>query len=160
MVRRVILSGLIFTVVILSSAFFDSFAPGFDRAMERAKAYADAINRDFREPEKIYRFLRREVRSEISEEAFCEAFAKERSYPYITPLYIFYPELTIAPDGSEATAVFKQAARLEGMTYTVKFIYEDGDYFADDWRQFIDGSYLEKFENIPYSLSWYYDVAD
>ena len=159
MVRRVVFCGSILIAVILLSGF-DSFAPGFERAMERAKAYASAINYDFREPEKIYRFLREEIRSEISETAFCEAFAKERSYPYITSLYIFYPELTVAPDRSEAVAVFKRAARLEGMTYSVKFVYENGDYFADDWRQFADGSYLEKFENIPYSLSWYYDVAD
>ena len=40
------------------------------------------------------------------------------------------------------------------------FVYEDGDYYIRDWEEFLDGSYLDKFENIPYSLDWYYDTEE
>ena len=79
---------------------------------------------------------------------------------FITPLYIFYPELTIAPDRKAARVVFKQAARIVGMEYTVRLVYENGDYYVEDWERFIDGSYLNKFDHISYSLDWYYDIVD
>ena len=34
------------------------------------------------------------------------------------------------------------------------------DYFVQDWEELIDGSYLEKFEDIPYSLDSYFDFTD
>ena len=46
------------------------------------------------------------------------------------------------------------------MTYEIRLQYENGDYYVEDWHQFIDGSYLDKFEDIPYSLDWYYDPED
>ena len=65
-----------------------------EAALARAKEYARAINFDFKTPEKIYAFLCREFREQMSEDEFIEAFNKERSYPYITPLYIFFPEIS------------------------------------------------------------------
>lgn len=131
-----------------------------EHALERAQAYAQAINHDYESPEKIYEFLSREIKDQISQEAFCEAFEKERSFPYITPLYLFYPELTVSEDATQVTVVYQQAARIIGMTYEITMVYEDGDYYVNDWYQFVDGSYLEKFEDIPYSLDWYYDPED
>ncbi len=128
-----------------------------DRAMLRAEAYAQAINQDYQTPEKIYAFLCSDFRAQMSEEAFCAAWEKERSYPYITPLYLFWPQLT-AYDGATAQVTFLRAARIEGMTYPVELVYEQGDYYVRDWESFLDGSYLEKFRDIPYSLEWYYDI--
>ena len=99
-----------------------------------------------------------DVKTRISQPAFCAAFAKDRTYPYITPLYLFYPEVSMADDGLSATVVYQQAARIIGMTYTVRLVYENGAYYVDDWERFIDGSYLEKFENCPYTLDWYYNL--
>ncbi len=131
-----------------------------EHAMERAQAYADAINHAYDTPEAIYAFLTEGTRAQISQEDFCRAFAKERTYPYITPLYLFYPEVTLSDDGREAAVVYQQAARIIGMTYEIRLQYENGDYYVEDWHQFIDGSYLDKFEDIPYSLDWYYDPED
>lgn len=131
-----------------------------EAALQRAKDYAHAINYDFRTPEKIYAFLWSGFRELMDEEAFTEAFAKERSYPYITPLYIFYPEITEATEDGGYIITFLQAARIVGMTYDIEMVYEDGNWFVKDWEQFQDGSYLEKFENIPYSLDWYYDFSE
>ena len=128
------------------------------RALERLEAYAQAIDYSYREPEKIYAFLTREFREQMSQEEFVQAFAKERSYPYITPLYISRPQVQLAEDGMSGTAVYVQAARIEGMHYEVSLVYEDGDYYIRDWDSFLDGSYLDKFADTPYSLDWYYDV--
>lgn len=131
-----------------------------EAALARAKEYARAINFEFKTPEKIYAFLCREFREQMSEDEFIEAFNKERSYPYITPLYIFFPEITEETGTGDYIVTFLQAARIEGMKYDIKMVYEDGNWFVVDWEQFPDGSYLEKFENIPYSLDWYYDFSD
>lgn len=130
-----------------------------EAALQRAKDYAHAINYDFKEPEKIYAFLCSEFKEQMTEDLFIEAFNKERSYPYITPLYIFYPEVTDKTDNTIYEVTFLQAARIEGMKYTIEMVYEDGNWFVRDWEQFLDGSYLDKFEDIPYSLDWYYDFS-
>jgi hypothetical protein len=127
-----------------------------EHALERLEAYAQAIDYSYKEPGKIYAFLCQDFRDQMDEEAFCEAFAKERTYPYLTPLYISKPEITLSEDRLSGTAVYLQAARLVGMTYEVSFVYENGDYYIQDWEEFLDGSYLEKFENMIYSLDWYY----
>ena len=134
--------------------------PTEERAQERLEEYAHAIDHDYKTPEKIYPFLTEAFRSQMTEAEFTEAFLKERSYPYITPLYIYDPVLTMDADGRSGTAVYTQAARLEGMTCSLRFVYENGDWYIDDWEEFIDGSYLEKFEDIPYSIDWYYDFDE
>ncbi len=131
-----------------------------EAALARAKEYAHAINYDFKTPEKIYDFLWSGFREQMDEKDFIEAFVKERSYPYITPLYIFFPEVTGQTDEGGYIITFLQAARIVGMTYDIEMVYEDGNWFVKDWEQFPDGSYLEKFENIPYSLDWYYDLSE
>lgn len=153
----VILSCLISLAVLCGCAQNDRTE---ERALERAQAYADAINHSYDKPETIYDFLTENTKAKISREDFCAAFAKDRTYPYITPLYLFYPEVTVSNDGLEAAVVYQQAARIIGMTYEVRLQYENGDYYVEDWSQFIDGSYLDKFQDIPYSLDWYFDPED
>ena len=108
----------------------------------------------------LYAFLCSDFRDQMSEDEFVEAFNKERSYPYITPLYIFFPEISEETETGEYIVTFLQAARIEGMKYDIRMVYEDGNWFVVDWEQFPDGSYLKKFENIPYSLDWYYDFSE
>ena len=127
-----------------------------EHALERLEAYAEAVDYSYKEPEKIYAFLCQDFRDQMDEAAFCEAFAKERTYPYLTPLYIYDPQITLSEDGLSGTAVYLRAARLVGMTYEISFVYENGDYYIQDWEEFLDGSYLEKFEDMIYSLDWYY----
>ncbi len=131
-----------------------------EQAQARADDYAHAINYLYETPEEIYPFLCQDYRDQITQEEFCQAFTKERSYPYLTPLYINYGSVTLSEDGTQAEATFKQAARLLGMTYSFTMVYEDGDYYVQDWEELMDGSYLEKFEDIPYSLDSYFDFED
>ncbi|HPT69315.1 MAG TPA: hypothetical protein PKW50_04155 [Syntrophomonas sp.] len=147
---------LLATLILITQSAWSCEVPTEERAMERAQAYAEAIDHDYKHPEKIYALLEESFRDQMDEKSFCDAFAKERSYPYITPLYISKPHLTL--DGNIVHVVYDQAARLSGMTYKIDLIFENGDWFVRDWEEFLDGSYLEKFENIPYSLDWYYDT--
>ena len=150
-------SVLLFCAVFLSACA----APQTEeRALERLKNYAHAIDYDYESPEKIYPFLTAEFRNQMGREDFVQAFVKERSYPYITPLYIYDPVITLDEDGLGGTAIYMQAARIIGMTYTVRFVYENGDWYISDWDKFLDGSYLDKFDDVPYSLDWYYDVEE
>ena len=153
MMKRIVLICLLMALLTLSGCGSNQTE---EHALERMEAYAKAIDYSYEEPEKIYEFLCEDFRDQMDEEAFCEAFAKERTYPYITPLYISKPEITMSADGLSGTAVYLQAARIVGMTYEVSFVYENGDYYVQDWEEFLDGSYLEKFEDMLYSLDWYY----
>ena len=128
-----------------------------EQARKRLEEYAHAIDYDYKEPKKIYPYLCREVRDQLSEEQFVNCWKKERTYPYLTPLYIYNPAIEMAPDGLSGKATFIQAARIDGMTYTVDFVYEDGDYYVCDWYNFADGSYLEKFDHVVQSIDWYFD---
>ncbi|MEG0779755.1 MAG: hypothetical protein RR426_04070 [Oscillospiraceae bacterium] len=130
---------------------------GEARAEERVKAFAEAINYAYETPGEIYAFLSQDCRDQLTETEFSKAFAKERSYPYLTPLFINYDSIDLAEDQLSGTAHFSQAARLPGMTYTFTFVYEDGDYYMEAFAPLLDGSYLDKFQDIPYSLDSYFD---
>lgn len=127
-------------------------------AEERVQAFAQAVNYDYKTPETIYAFLTQNFRDAMTEDEFTEAFDKERSYPYLVPLFINYRSIEMDDDMLGGTAHFSQAARLPGMTYDVPFVYENGDYYMIAFENFPDGSYLDKFEDIPYSLDSYYDM--
>ena len=59
----------------------------------------------------------------------------------------------------EAEEVFK-ALSTPVRLRIMEMIYEDDGWYVKDWEQFPDGSYLKKFEDIPYSLDWYYDFSE
>ena len=128
-----------------------------EQAQTRLTEYAQAIDYDYKDPAQIYPYLCHEVRDVLSEEDFIACWEKERTYPYLTPLYIYDPVVTLSEDGLSGTAVYTQAARIDGMTYEVDFVYEDGDYYVCDWYDFADGSYLDKFETVVQSIDWYFD---
>ncbi len=133
--------------------------PGMDALRDRAEEYKEAVNHGKKAPERIYGFLCEEYKAVITEEEFVEAYEKDMTYPYITPLYIWQPECELSEDGITAHVVYQQAARIAGMIWSVDFVYENGNYYVKDWDYLIDGSYLEKFENCIYTLDWYYDTG-
>ena len=118
------------------------------RAEKRAKAFVHAINYDFKTPEKIYPYLTEAYRASLTEEEFVKAFHKERSYPYLTPLFLNYESIEMNADTTNGSARFSQAARLPGMFVDIRVTYENGDYFMTYFEEFLDGSYLEKFEKL------------
>ncbi|MDR1192978.1 MAG: hypothetical protein LBK98_02235 [Peptococcaceae bacterium] len=130
------------------------------RAAERARDFAEAINYHYDEPAGIYDYLTADFKAAMTEAEFVQAFQKERSYPYLVPLFINYRSLSLSEDGESGTAWFSQAARLPGMIYEVPFVYENGDYYMVAFEDFRDGEYLAKFQDIPYSLDMYYNFGD
>lgn len=84
----------------------------------------------------------------MSESEFSEAFTKERSYPYLTPLFLNFESLTMEADKHQGMALFSQAARLPGMYVEIPVVFENGDYYCRFFEEFLDGSYLDKFERL------------
>ena len=128
-----------------------------DNAEKRALEFAEMVNYEYKEPIKIYELMSEEYKEKISSKEFIEAFNKERSYPYLTPLYINFSSVELNENLKGGQAVYSQAARLPGMIYKVKLIYENNNYYIIAFEDFLDGSYLNKFENLSYSLDSYFD---
>lgn len=131
--------------------------PSKQRAEQRAMLFADAVNYSYNEPDKIYELMASSFKEKMSESEFSEAFTKERSYPYLTPLFINFRECKLSDNLYYGTAFYSQAARLPGMKQEIKFVYENGDYYFQWFDDLADGSYLTKFDNITYSLDMYFD---
>lgn len=91
-----------------------------------------------------------DFRKVMDKSEFIRAFKKERSYPYLTPLFINYDRVELNEDGTTGTAYYSQAARLPGMVYEVGLVYEDSNWHIEDFDDFLDGSYLDKFDTVTY----------
>jgi regulator of protease activity HflC (stomatin/prohibitin superfamily) len=143
--------GVIFFILLLAAAVLAVLPggrftlPGEAAAVLRVKEFAREVNYNYQHPERIYPYLTMEYRAAMDVEAFCRAFLKERSYPYLTPFFINYESIELSADKKNGIAVFSQAARLPGMTYRLPFIYERGNYYVIAFQDFPDGSYLKKF---------------
>ncbi|RYD06971.1 hypothetical protein N752_01380 [Desulforamulus aquiferis] len=88
---------IIFTLLILLTGGIYTFSPGERQAVKRTQGFIDAVNEN--RPGDVYKYLTPELRNGISKEAFIENFKKERSYPYLTPLYFYLDEVKLSPDG-------------------------------------------------------------
>lgn len=142
-------------IILVAEAFLKQFhRPSEERASERAMEFAYAVDYQYENPETIYPYLTEELRKAMTEEEFVEAFNKERSYPYLTPLFLNFTEVRMEPENKGGTAVYSQAARLPGMVYEVGLVYENGDYYMDVFREFADKSYLEKFRVLEEQSDW------
>lgn len=128
--------------------------PTQKRAEMRVQGFARAVNYEYEQPEKIYLYLTEELRAQMTEKEFIEAFATERTYPYLSPLFINYETMEISEDNRSGVAIFSQAARLPGMIYEVPFVYENGDYYMDVFHEYADGSYLKKFRILEEQSDW------
>ena len=45
-----------------------------------------------------------------------------------------------------------------GMVYEVGLVYEDSNWHIKDFDDFLDGSYLDKFDTVTYDLKSYFDT--
>lgn len=127
-------------------------------AIQVAEAYAEAIDYQYKEPAAIYAFMTDDFQQSMSEDAFIQAFNKERSYPYLTPLFINFDRVELSEDKLSGMAYYSQAARLPGMVYEVGLVYEDHTWHIKDFDSFLDGSYLDKFDTVTYDLKSYFDT--
>jgi len=117
----------------------------FLQATERAQQVVDAINSN--RPDLLYALLTEKLRDAISQEEFIRRFADERSYPYLTPLYLYLDAIDLHPDGT-AQVVCSVASRLPGEYYRFSLVYEHHAYYASVFEDIVDGSYRVKFDHI------------
>lgn len=152
--RKRILLSLIAIAILAVAAAGALYATGVwgpvsqPQATRRAQQFAREVNYNYEEPARLYPLMTKEYRQAITEADFVAAFQKERSYPYLTPLFINFDRVELAADGRTGTAYFSQAARLPGMVYTLRLTYENGNYYVTAFEEFLDGSYLEKFDRL------------
>ncbi len=133
-----------FCVLLLFIAVGPWSWPGKKQAEWRVNAFIKAVNAN--RPGDVYLFLTPELKAMLSREEFRHNFAKERSYPYLTPLYLYLDEVKLSSDRRSGEALLTVAARLPGEKMRVKLIYTKGQYYIEAFRDIADGSYLHKFE--------------
>jgi len=122
------------------------------RARVRMEAFLRAVNEN--RPGKVYDYLLPSIRVLINREGFVGNFVRERSYPYLTPLYLYLEKLELDPDQSTGRAICRVAARLPGQFRVFPIIYMDGDYYVNAFRDIADGSFAEKFNKLPIFPNW------
>lgn len=157
---KLIIVIVLFITIILSISLLKVYGKNNltkENAEQRALDFANAVNYEYKNPLKIYKFMSEEYKAKLSSAEFVKAFNKERSYPYLTPLFINFDSVEFTDEMKVGTAIYSQAARLPGMVYKVKLIYENNNYYIIAFEDFLDGSYLKKFENLSYSLDSYFD---
>lgn len=135
---------MICMLLLLSTVSWGS--PGQVQAEEQANGFAQAINEN--NPTDLYSYLLPEIQGMLSRDAFVKNFAHERSYPYLTPLYIYLDEVKLDEGKRSGEAIFTVAARLPGEKMRVKLYYLDQQYYLDAFREIADGSYIEKFKKL------------
>lgn len=154
----VLLIVIIAGITVVTSIKHAADDPSQSSAEKAAMAYAEAIDYQYENPAVIYEFMTDDFRKVMDKSEFIQAFKKERSYPYLTPLFINYDRVELNEDGTTGTAYYSQAARLPGMVYEVGLVYEDSHWHIKDFDDFLDGSYLDKFDTVTYDLKSYFDT--
>ena len=138
--------GLLIMLTFLAMSVGMNFFPSQWQAIKRVTGFNEAINAN--KPADIYLYLTPELRGMLTMEEFISNFAKERSYPYLSPLYVYLDEVNLNSDKRSGEAISTVAARLPGQKMSVKLVFIEGQYYIDAFRDIADGSYLTKFDKI------------
>lgn len=103
---------------------------------------------DYNRPEKIYPLLIPQLRKVIDKKSFIVNFNHERSYPYLTPLFI-YVDSILFDDYKVGAVICTVASRLPGeyMEFYVRYIPFKG-YYIDALQTIVDGSYIKIFDKL------------
>lgn len=117
-----------------------------DNAKKRVQNFIDAVNEN--KPDVIYDYLTPDIRSLIDKEGFVENFKKERSYPYLTPLYLYLDNLQLKDAKKTGHVKCLVASRLPGEYMEFNIIFVDNNYYIDAFEDIANGSFLEKFNKL------------
>jgi len=115
-------------------------------AERRLKEFTEAVN--YNRPSDIYPLLTPKLRSLISEEEFVQNFKKERSYPYLTPLFVYVDVIDFNEEKTEGEVQMTVASRLPGEKMYVDIVFKDGRYYIDAFEDIADGTFIEKFDRL------------
>ena len=145
--KKTYLFGIIGMLIVAAIIFALTInRPTEKQAVKRIDEFTTAVN--YNVPEDLYDLLSSDLKALITKEGFVYNFADERSYPYITPLFLILDELTLSEDNMSGDISFIVSARLAGEFMQAKLVFEDGDYYITMFDWIIDGSYKAKFELI------------
>ena len=104
----VLLIVIIAGITVVTSMKHAADGPSEVSAEKAAMAYAEAIDYQYENPAVIYEFMTDDFRKVMDKSEFIRAFKKERSYPYLTPLFINYDRVELNEDGTTGTAYYSQ----------------------------------------------------
>lgn len=143
--RLIFLSIIFFCCIIGGCKSTSHSSTAFEEATQVAQRVIDSINDN--NPSALYDLLSQELQNQITKSEFIKNAIQERSYPYLTPLYLYLNAISLNRDGS-ADVVCVVASRLPGEIYTFFLILEDGYYRAIIFQDVVDGSFIDKFNHI------------
>lgn len=145
MKRKKIILLTIFILLLSGFVFYINRPMTKDKAIKRTEGFIKAVNDN--KPELIYDYLTPSIQRLISKEGFIENFAKERSYPYLTPLYLYLEHVDLE-DQTQGTITCIVASRLPGEKMKFQIVFVDNNYYIDAFRDVADGSFVKKFEKL------------
>ena len=89
------------------------------------------------------------IQEMIDSKGFIENFAHERSYPYLTPLFLYVDRIEFSGDNTTARVFCTVAARLQGekKEYEVVYIPFTG-YRMNALASIANGSYTWRFDRL------------
>ena len=121
-------------------------SPNAYMAERRLDRFMEAVN--YNRPAEIYPLLSPRLQDMVSKDGFVKNFQKERSYPYLTPLFIYLDKIEFNEGKTNGDVQFSVASRLPGEKMRVGIEFVDGAYYIDAFEEIVDGSYIEKFDRL------------
>ncbi len=116
------------------------------RAEKMVDRFVEAL--DYNRPGDIYPLLLPAYRDMIDKEGFIANFAHERSYPYLTPLWIYADEIVFNEELSAGNVHCTVASRLPGETMEFRVVKENGRWWIDALGSIADGTYIVIFDKL------------
>lgn len=109
--------------------------------------FIQAVNHN--RPQEIYPLLTPVLQKMIDSKGFIKNFAHERSYPYLTPLFLYVDRIEFSDDNKKGHVFCTVAARLPGekKEYDLVYIPFKG-YRMDALKPIASGSYIWRFDRL------------
>ncbi|MEG6616005.1 hypothetical protein V6C27_06125 [Peptococcaceae bacterium 1198_IL3148] len=117
-----------------------------ENAIKQVEGFIQAVNDN--NPAEVYKYLSPDIKELIDQQGFERNFAKERSYPYLTPLFLYLDKLELSEDKQSGTVECIVAARLPGQRMNFTVVYVKDNYYLVAFRDIADGSFIEKFDKL------------
>lgn len=117
-----------------------------EQAIKRVEGFIQAINDN--NPAEVYQYLTPDIKELIGQQGFEQNFTKERSYPYLTPLFLYLDKLELTKDKQSGIAECIVAARLPGQRMNFTVVYVKDNYYVVAFQDIADGSFIEKFDKL------------
>ena len=146
MKRKKIILFTVFILLLSGVEFYINRPMTKNNFIKRTEGFIEAVNEN--KPGLIYGYLMPSIQKLISKEDFIENFEKERSYPYLTPLYLYLDNVDLCEDRKKGSINCIVASRLPGEKMKFDIVFVDNNYYIDAFEYVADGSFIEKFKRL------------